>query len=108
MSVDKITTKRNKEKAVITFMVELYCYKKHHKQNLCPDCRDLLQYAHKRIDLCPYMESKTFCSNCSVHCYQKEKREQIRNVMRYSGLRMLLYRPGMAIAHIYYARKERK
>ena len=48
------------------------------------------RYAHQRIDCCPFMESKTFCSNCSVHCYQKEQREQIRRVMRFSGPRMLL------------------
>ena len=29
------------------------------------------------------METKTFCSNCRVHCYRSEMREEIRKVMRF-------------------------
>lgn len=29
------------------------------------------------------METKTFCSNCKVHCYKPEMREKIRDVMRF-------------------------
>ena len=39
------------------------------------------------------MESKTFCSNCRVHCYCPDMREKIRMVMRFSGPRMLFYHP---------------
>ena len=85
--------KREKEKQVIQEMISLYCRKQHHGQSLCKECQTLCRYAHQRIDCCPFMESKTFCSNCSVHCYQKERREQIRRVMRFSGPRMLLHRP---------------
>jgi hypothetical protein len=99
--------KREKEKQVIQEMISLYCRKQHHGQSLCKECQTLCRYAHQRIDCCPFMESKTFCSNCSVHCYQKEQREQIRRVMRFSGPRMLLHRPLMVIQHMWLSRKEK-
>ena len=27
-------------------------------------------YARECSDKCPFMETKTFCSNCRVHCYR--------------------------------------
>ena len=44
----------------------------------------------------------------SVHCYQPQMREQIRQVMRYSGPRMLLYHPVLAIWHLVCSNKEKK
>ena len=49
---------------------------------------------------CPFMESKTFCSNCRVHCYCPDMRAKIRMVMRFSGPRMLFYHPVLAIRHL--------
>lgn len=37
---------------------------------------------------------------------QEGKREQIRKVMRFSGSRMLVYHPVMAICHLYYQIKD--
>ena len=84
-----IDAKREQEKRVVSQMVHLYCRKQHHRPDLCPDCREVLAYAIDRSDHCPFMESKTFCSNCKVHCYAPEKKERIREVMRFSGPRML-------------------
>ena len=47
------------------------------------------------IESRPFMETKTFCSGCKVHCYQKEYRSQVKKVMRFSGKYMLFY-------HIYW------
>ncbi|EDP11707.1 nitrous oxide-stimulated promoter family protein [Amedibacillus dolichus] len=99
-------TKRSKEKAVIEQMIALYC-RKNHKQAMCEDCQRLLEYACQRIDCCPFMETKSFCSNCKVHCYQSEMREKIRKVMRFSGPRMLFHKPWLVVSHIYHSRKER-
>lgn len=99
--------KREKEKETIQFMISLYCRKKHRRQD-CEDCKALYAYAAKRIDLCPFMETKSFCSNCKVHCYEKKQREEIKNVMRFSGPYMLIYRPHLAIHHLYTSRKEKK
>ena len=54
------------------------------------------------------MENKTFCSNCKTHCYQTQMRERIRQVMRYSGPRMLLHHPVMAVRHVVETVKEKK
>ena len=54
------------------------------------------------------MEEKTFCSNCTVHCYRPEMRERIRTVMRYAGPRMLFHHPVMAIRHMIESQHERR
>ena len=66
---------------------------------LCPDCAELRDYACARIEHCPHMGTKTFCSACPTHCYKPAMRERIREVMRWSGPRMLRYRPIPAIKH---------
>ena len=101
-------TKREREKEVVSLMISLYCRKKHGCKTLCPECAALDDYARSRSDHCPFMETKTFCSNCRVHCYQKNMREKIREVMRFSGPRMIFYHPVMAIRHVAESRKEKK
>lgn len=96
MRVDK---KREQEKKIVGLMIDVYA-KKHPV-----DKEDLIQYVNTRIDRCPFMENKTFCSMCKVHCYRGEYRDQIREVMRYSGPRMLWYHPLLAIKHMYYTIK---
>jgi hypothetical protein len=54
------------------------------------------------------MESKTFCSNCKVHCYKPEMREKIREVMRFSGPRMIFHHPITAIRHVMESKKEQR
>ena len=103
-----IETKREREKAVVSEMIALYCRENHHGRALCPDCAALAEYACQRSDKCPFMETKTFCSNCTVHCYKPEMREKIRAVMRYSGPRMLLHHPVMAVRHVIEMKKEKK
>lgn len=106
---DKVNKKREKEKRTVSLMIELYCRKKHGtKKMLCPDCAALRDYAMLRSDKCPFMESKTFCSNCRVHCYKPEMREKIREVMRFSGPRMITRHPIMAVRHVIETKKEKK
>ena len=96
-----INAKREQEKKVVSEMIALYCHKNHHTHDgLCEECAALEQYAHTRSDHCPFMENKTFCSNCKVHCYAPEKRVLIKQVMRFSGPRMLFVHPVMAIRHM--------
>ena len=101
--------KRTTEKKVVTLMIRLYCRNVHEtKVGLCPECERLLEYACERIEKCPFMESKTFCSNCRVHCYNPKMREQIKQVMRFSGPRMILYHPVMAVEHLLSTKQEAK
>ncbi|MDO4284195.1 MAG: nitrous oxide-stimulated promoter family protein [Eubacteriales bacterium] len=105
-----VEKKRRKEQRVVEEMIRLYCRKNHSDHSgtgqLCPDCRALSDYARERSEKCPFMEQKTFCANCRVHCYKPEMREKIRTVMRFSGPRMLLYHPGMALWHLICSKRE--
>lgn len=104
-----VESKREREKQIVSQMIALYCRKKHHtKSGLCQECAELDTYAKQRSDKCPFMETKTFCSNCKVHCYKPQMREQIRAVMRFSGPRMMFYHPVVAIRHLLETKKEKK
>lgn len=107
-SKEEAEQKRLQEQRVIAEMIALYCKGNHHEKALCKDCEELLEYSKKRLKHCPFMETKTFCSNCKVHCYSPEMSQRIREVMRYSGWRMLFVHPHMAISHLYYSKKEKK
>ena len=103
-----IETKREKEKKMVSQMIALYCKKQHHtKAGLCEECAALDNYARERSDKCPFMETKTFCSNCKVHCYNPMMRQQIRQVMRFSGPRMIFYHPIAAMHHMIATKKEK-
>ena len=53
-----IKSKREKEKELVSFMIELYCKKKHKSKTLCPECKELDAYARSRVDNCPFMETE--------------------------------------------------
>ena len=101
-------SKREREKQLASQMIALYCRKKHGGKGLCPDCAALNTYARQRSDRCPFMETKTFCSNCKVHCYKPEMRSQIRAVMRFSGPRMVFHHPVIAVRHVIETNKEKR
>ena len=64
MSAEKIQSKREQEKEVVSLMIGLYCKKKHKTKGvLWDECKKLDDYAKLRSDRCPFMETKTFCSN---------------------------------------------
>ena len=113
--VNHIQDKREREKEMVSDMILLYCQKQHKsirkvtglkKTDLCQECAELEAYARMRSDKCPFMETKTFCSNCKVHCYKPDMRQRIRTVMRFSGPRMLFVHPVAAIRHVIESRKE--
>lgn len=107
--MNKTESKREREKQTVSLMIHIYCRKKHRTKNgLCAECDELEKYAMLRSDKCPFMETKTFCSNCKVHCYKPEMREKIRQVMRFSGPRMIMYHPVMAMRHVIETKKEKR
>lgn len=104
-----VQAKREREKRTVSTMIALYCRKKHRfPGGLCPECAALDAYARMRSDKCPFMETKTFCSNCRAHCYRPDMRERIRDVMRFSGPRMIFVHPIMAIRHVIESKKEKR
>ncbi len=103
-----VQDKREREKRMVEDMIRLYCRKNHSAKTLCGECSALLDYAKQRSEKCPFMETKTFCSNCRVHCYKPEMREKIRAVMRFSGPRMLFVHPIAAIRHMIETKREKR
>ncbi len=104
-----VETKREREKAMVSQMIALYCRKQHGRRDgLCPECAELDAYARQRSEKCPFMETKTFCSNCRVHCYKPEMREKIRAVMRFSGPRMIFHHPVAAVRNVIETKKEKR
>jgi hypothetical protein len=91
-----------RERETVATMIGLYCRGNHHTApgELCAECRQLLDYALLRLRHCPFQEGKTTCGNCAIHCYKPAMREKIREVMGFSGPRMLWAHPLLGIAHL--------
>lgn len=92
-----------REHQTLTCMTHIYC-KDHHDLYdgaLCKDCSTLMLYSEQRLAKCPYGQEKPTCAKCPIHCYKKEQREYVREVMRYAGPRMPLRHPIQALTHIF-------
>lgn len=90
-----------REEKTVAAMIHLFCRDQHgSKGGLCDECSELLEYARLRLDKCPFGTDKPACQQCPVHCYQPAKREQMRQVMRYAGPRMMLRHPVLAVLHL--------
>lgn len=88
-----------REKRTIEVMVGMYCAA-HHGPDRCSGCVELRDYAHARIDRCPFHFHKPTCVNCPIHCYRSEMRDRVRAVMRYAGPKMPLRHPWLALMHV--------
>ena len=93
---------------VLGKFIDIYCHGKHRTKakslvhghgkvalyvnplevRLCDECTKLLLYAASKRMICPY-NPKPSCKDCTTHCYAEPKRSTIREVMRYSGIRMI-------------------
>lgn len=120
-AVQKVKTRRpdnsgpriRREKLTVSFMIARYCSGHHerasreHRCNngsrnisLCRECYTLHLYAMRRLSLCQFGEGKSTCVECPVHCYKPAMRTQIKDVMKYSGPRMLLSHPVLTVWHL--------
>ncbi len=95
-----------RERETIEVMIEMYC-KHHHgfKVGLCENCQPVLTYALQKIDKCVYGPKKPVCNECTIHCYVKDMRNKVKEIMRYSGPRMLFNHPYLGIMHLIDKRK---
>lgn len=91
-----------REKITIEKMVNIYCAEKKHvrKGNLCEECTDTLNYALLKLERCKFGQEKPVCNKCTVHCYKEHYKEKTKEIMRYSGPRMLKYAPFLSILHL--------
>lgn len=70
-----------------------------HPVELCPECAKLLMHAFVKRSHCP-MNPKPQCKHCPNHCYDPKYRYQIRQVMKYSGIRLFLKGRVHYLAHL--------
>lgn len=96
-----MTSRINRELRTVERMISLYC-KKHHSCDFedCTHCVSLRDYAVTKTKACRFGDNKPVCSLCPVHCYKKDERNKIREVMRYSGPQMVLRYPYLAVMHL--------
>lgn len=100
--MEELTTKQQKDVRILVRFIELFCKAKHHEgcgtvripgidgeAKLCKDCEGLISYAVMKRKKCP-LDPKPSCKHCHIHCYSKEYREKIREVMAFSGRKMLM------------------
>jgi hypothetical protein len=98
-----------KDLKTLALFISLYCRYRHRDQprtpaelrthdvrgiagrdiELCAGCQKLLAHAFVKRSHCP-MDPKPACKHCPNHCYHPTYRAQIREVMRFSGRKMLL------------------
>jgi hypothetical protein len=86
---------------VIKWMINFYCVSNHKGEGICSECTELLNYAIKRNENCPHgLKNKPVCSVCEIHCYKDSYRERIREVMKFSGPRILFKKPVYGIKYL--------
>lgn len=101
-----LTTPRlRREQRTIEAMLHLWCaahpsHVRARRGELCAACEGLFEYASYRLVKCPYGEEKPTCKECPIHCYTRDRREQMHEVMRFAGPRMLLRHPILAYHHL--------
>jgi len=108
------------EKETITQMIVIYC-KGHHKEEwkkkkrelqmnensyrknccLCEQCFELHEYSMERLANCKFANEKKFCSQCTIKCYHPKYKDKIKEVMKYSGPRILSHHPVLVIKHMF-------
>ncbi|NVN90169.1 MAG: nitrous oxide-stimulated promoter family protein [Desulfuromonadales bacterium] len=57
---------------------------------ICPDCAHFMKYVVTKRLNCPLEAEKPSCKHCRIHCYAAAERKKIREIMAYSGRRMIM------------------
>ena len=96
----KIAARIKEEATSLSALIGLYCRKKHGTiSGLCEECAALREYALGRLERCIFLPQKPTCARCPVHCYLPLRRQEIRQVMRFSAPRFYFFRPAQALKH---------
>lgn len=96
-----------RERKTIDYMVGIYCTG-HHGTNseICIECLQFRDYAFMRLSKCPFQEKKSTCGKCVIHCYNPDMKLKVKKIMRYSGPRLLLHHPILALYHAWDGRRK--
>jgi len=103
-TMHELTKQQSKDIRLIGKFVEVYCAGKHGvaekelfrlpaglgERRLCPGCSAFVQYAITRRINCPLEAEKPTCKHCRIHCYNKPNLEKVKEIMAYSGKKLML------------------
>lgn len=87
-----------REMRTIEAMIRIYC-RHHHHQDLCKECGVVLTYSYARIEKCLFGPEKPACNKCTVHCYSPVMREKVKEIMHFSGPKLIYKHPVMVLYH---------
>ena len=102
--METLTKLQKKDIRLIGKFVEVYCNGKHGaivrtlfslpaelgERRLCPECSAFMQYAVARRIKCPLEAEKPSCKHCRTHCYNKANLAKVKEIMAYSGMKLML------------------
>lgn len=102
--METLTKLQKKDIKLIGKFVEVYCAGKHAAVErspfslpeglgrclMCSECAEFMSYAVTRRLKCPLEAEKPTCKHCRIHCYGKQQRDKIREVMAYSGRKLMM------------------
>lgn len=103
-TMETLTKQQKKDIRLIGKFVEVYCSGKHEmverntfmlpaglgQRMVCSECATFMEYAVSKRLKCPLEAEKPSCKHCRIHCYGKEQREKVRQIMAYSGRRLMM------------------
>lgn len=102
--METLTKYQKKDIRLIGKFVEVYCAGRHGAagrtlfalpaelgtRKLCPECARFMEYAVARRIRCPLEAEKPSCKHCRIHCYAPAQREKVREIMAYSGRKLIM------------------
>jgi len=102
--MNTLTKQQKSDIRLIGKFVEVYCAGKHGAaersdfalpedlgvRRLCPECAAFMNYGITKRIKCPLEAEKPSCKHCRIHCYAPQQREKIREIMSYSGRRLMM------------------
>lgn len=121
-SRDRVEQRRlRKDLKLLATFVRVYCRDQHAKAEktpvamkthdveaicgrpvpLCRDCQTLLTHAFVKRTHCP-LRPKPACKKCPEHCYAARYRDQMRQVMKYSGRKLVMSGRVHYLLHLWF------
>lgn len=101
--METMTRQMQKDIRLIGRFTEVWCAGHRHSQRgrvdlpgssgalqLCEECAEFVRYAVTKRLKCPLEAEKPSCKHCRIHCYAAEQRARVKQIMAWSGRRMIL------------------
>lgn len=106
--MNELKPQQLKDIRILARFIQVYCHATHDRKSsgavelaaelqpragrrttICPECAELLEHGIKKRSLCP-LTPKPSCKKCHIHCYSPTYRQKIREIMAFSGRKLLL------------------